>query len=420
MDFNPIGKEPLNVSSEKSNLPSRSTGAEQRLTSLAKEALNEHNFEIKIREIQSLQKQTGMKNEQMKAILIKNGFKIEDANKISINTWNHGDPLDREEAELMLKNAPKGSWLLRFSKNANSYVVSKLIEHGGEAGIPPPLFEHVTQSQIEKSGVSIENLAKGYSARYPMRNMLLNNYVLEENLYNLGEITGADAKNMLEIAPVGTWLLRYSKSHGQYVFTVKLNETQYKHYTIDNDYNKETGFIDFEELLYETNKRTPPDIKLKFSNNLGVVKPQYRTVKQTEAIAIGLFLKEIARNPVHQENFETSGFVKVSRSTHYNELRSSFIIRNLGVKKDAEGRPTFIGSLPNYDIKIYQVIHGPTGILGRGTWKIAKVIVDLETRERVVKSKFQKYTAAQIESEFPELSYILISREIIPTNTLTL
>jgi serine/threonine protein kinase len=57
----------------------------------------------------------------------------------------------------------------------------------------------------------------------------------------------------------------------------------------------------------------------------------------------------------------------------------------------------------NDDIKLYQVVHGANGILGEGSWKIAKYMADIETGDKIVKSKFKKFTASEIEAKFPEL-----------------
>jgi serine/threonine protein kinase len=403
MDFRPIEKQPLH--SKKQTLPSQNVSApkkklspsaeiEQKLTTLAKEALTETNFETKIKEIQSLKKQQGIKVEQIKEILVRNGFKIEDADKISMSTWNHGDPLSEAEAELMLKDAPKGTWLLRFSQDANEYIISRksLGEASGEK------FEHISQSGLTNID-SIENVLKGFSFKYSIRHMLLNNYVLEENFYNMGKISGKEAKAKLDFAPIGTWLLRYSESQGQCVFTMKISASKVRHYIIDENYNKD-GFFDFKQLFQIINQRTPKNVKLKFSNNLGEINPIDRTVKQTEAVVTRLFINEIANNPEEKKRFEQSGYAKVSRAAH-KKIPHSYIIRNLGVKKEAAGNP--LSTNPNYDIKIYQVVHGAKGVLGVGGMKIAKYIRDIETGDKLAKSKFKNYNASQIAKKFPEL-----------------
>jgi SH2 domain len=313
MDLHPIGEQQLPPKAAKNHPPS--SEVEQKLTTLAKEAFIENNFENKIKEIQILKKQAGIKNEKIKEILTRNGFKIEDIDKITRNTWNHGDPLKTEEAEQKLKNAPTKTWLLYFNENTNEYVISKKTKDG---------YKHLTD--LKKIDVSIDNLAKGFSLKYRIKNMLLNKQVLEENLYNNGKMSEEEALNKLKDAPNGTWLFRHSENHNQPAFTMKININEFKHYYIsDNDYEE---IYNFSQLLDHINKNEPKGVKLQFSHNLGEINPTSQTKKQTEATITQIFIKEMSTRSLVRKQFETTGYAKISRAK-YPELPFSCVIKNL-------------------------------------------------------------------------------------------
>lgn len=84
--------------------------------------------------------------------------------------------------------------------------------------------------------------------------------------------------------------------------------------------------------------------------------------------------------------FNQHGFIKLSRS-EFKILDSSMII-----EKNKKGEDFAFNGYKFPDIKIYGMIHGKRGIVGQGSLKMCRVIVNLDNSEdKKVLSKFKNY-----------------------------
>jgi Protein kinase domain len=146
---------------------------------------------------------------------------------------------------------------------------------------------------------------------------------------------------------------------------------------------------------------------------------QESTPKQaTATMDENRFVKDVfdqqMKNSGPNKNFSRNEIIKISRRKH-PELKSSYVIKKLGQKRDALGNPMFISKdLHLYDVKIYKVVHGNAGILGEGYFKRAKYIYDPETGEKLVIAKFKNLSLQRIEYSYAEIPLILKEVEGLP------
>ena len=90
------------------------------------------------------------------------------------------------------------------------------------------------------------------------------------------------------------------------------------------------------------------------------------------------------------DSLETKKYIKISRS-QYTGLANSYIVVALGQKRNEQQQPLFFkNNTPNYNLRIYSVIHGKLGLLGKGSIKIVKYLLDEKTDEKLAKAKFIK------------------------------
>lgn len=182
---------------------------------------------------------------KMREALTKLGFKTQEVRKLVTDiffngksSWSHGDPLTREEAEAKLKDAPIGTWLLRYSKE--QYVITRKEEKGN--------FTH-----ISKVG-TLDQVLDGIFYNHSESFLLLAPRVLTESSYHYGDIGNEQAIELLKNVPIGVGLLRYSSSKNKHYFSVKVSSDNCIHIPCPTKFS-ENGYYNIDQIIREFGKR---------------------------------------------------------------------------------------------------------------------------------------------------------------------
>lgn len=303
--------------------------------------------------------------------------------------WNHGDPLKEREAEKMLKAAPANTWLLRYSQFRHCYVITKKTDQ--------KLYERVSLRDLPQEDV--EKIKNGYSLKYPINEMLLTKDILKRVHFNYGDLSENEVKLTLNDAPIGSWILINSSKFEGGLICVKVgvegNNATLRNFKIGSHIRQKGGFsIDeiIQDIENKTNKNLETPIKLE-AYGIGSKQRQIRLTVNY------LYFKQSLKQ---WEDFEHEGYIKLSRKQAENFLPTSYILKQVGHH-----------DVPNLllSAKIFKVVHGTEGILGKGGMKVAKILVGIETGDYLVKSKFITLKEQDLLDQYPEMKGILLLLE---------
>ncbi|WP_068466948.1 SH2 domain-containing protein [Candidatus Protochlamydia phocaeensis] len=120
--------------------------------------------------------------------------------------------LSRQEAEAILRVAPDGSWLIRYSENVEAYVVSRKVK--GQ-------FEHISISNKEMYDACClvpGQLTKTVAEEYKRLGTLL-----DADPDKITDLSVEEIEHILKKAPAGSWMLLDQQQYGEHIISLNLD-----------------------------------------------------------------------------------------------------------------------------------------------------------------------------------------------------